>query len=157
MDLIINNLLIPIEKDGMDEYVCAAAQKMQTSAQDLSIIKILSKNLDLRHKEQFVYKLSVVVRINNSYKNKQKFPLYTDQIPAKKHHTAIQDRPIIVGFGPAGMFAALELIEHGLKPIIFERGKKIEERSVDVEQFIKERKLNPESNIQFGECGAGSF
>jgi hypothetical protein len=55
------------------------------------------------------------------------------------------------------MFAALELVEHGLKPIIFERGKKIEERSVDVQRFIKERQLNPESNIQFGEGGAGSY
>ena len=62
-----------------------------------------------------------------------------------------------MGFGPAGMFAALELIACGLKPRIFERGKKIEERSIDVETFIRERRLNPESNIQFGEGGAGSY
>ena len=55
------------------------------------------------------------------------------------------------------MFAALELIDHGIKPLIFERGKKIEERSVDVQRFIKERVLDPESNIQFGEGGAGSY
>jgi len=64
---------------------------------------------------------------------------------------------IIIGFGPAGMFAALELIDYGVKPLIFERGKKIEERSMDVQRFIKERKLDPESNIQFGEGGAGSY
>ena len=66
-------------------------------------------------------------------------------------------RPIIIGFGPAGMFAALELLEYGLKPLIFERGKKIEERSIDVQRFINERVLDPESNIQFGEGGAGSY
>ena len=55
------------------------------------------------------------------------------------------------------MFAALELIAYGLKPIIFERGKKIEERSLDVQKFIKEKVLDPESNIQFGEGGAGSY
>lgn len=69
----------------------------------------------------------------------------------------IIERPIIIGFGPAGMFAALELIEYGARPLIFERGKKIEERSVDIQRFIKERRLDPESNIQFGEGGAGSY
>src|SRR4030067_3312115 len=53
--------------------------------------------------------------------------------------------------------AALELIDYGIKPVIFERGKKIEERSIDVQRFIKERVLDSESNIQFGEGGAGSY
>jgi hypothetical protein len=66
-------------------------------------------------------------------------------------------RPIIIGFGPAGMFAALELLERGHKPLIFERGKKIEERSIDIQSFIKGRILNTESNFQFGEGGAGSY
>lgn len=67
------------------------------------------------------------------------------------------NKPIIVGFGPAGMFAALEFIEHGITPIIFERGKKIEDRFIDVQKFINCRELNTESNIQFGEGGAGSY
>jgi len=67
------------------------------------------------------------------------------------------DRPIIIGFGPAGMFAALELIELGYSPLIFERGKSIEERSKDVNNFFLRRELDPESNIQFGEGGAGSY
>jgi len=67
------------------------------------------------------------------------------------------ERPVIIGFGPAGMFAALELLEHGFKPLVFERGKRIEERDIDVQRFINERMLDPESNIQFGEGGAGSY
>ena len=67
------------------------------------------------------------------------------------------NRPIIIGFGPAGIFAALELVDAGARPLIFERGKKIEERSKDVQRFIDERELDPESNIQFGEGGAGSY
>jgi uncharacterized FAD-dependent dehydrogenase len=55
------------------------------------------------------------------------------------------------------MFAALELIDCGYKPLIFERGKKIDERTLDVQRFVKQRELNPESNIQFGEGGAGSY
>jgi len=119
--------------------------------------KILSKALDLRSQEQFYYTLSLVIATDGSYSNKQKFSLYKESVAAEKKAAVMQDRPLVVGFGPAGMFAALELIDRGLKPLIFERGKKIEERSLDVEQFIKERKLNPESNIQFGEGGAGSY
>lgn len=157
MELVISNLFIPIEKDGIDEYLYAASQKMVVDDGDISIVKILSKALDLRKKEQFFYNLSLVISIADTYKNKQKFSLYITPIKGKnqaKHH---QERPIIVGFGPAGMFAALELIEYGLKPIVFERGKKIEERSVDVQRFIRERRINPESNVQFGEGGAGSY
>ena len=65
--------------------------------------------------------------------------------------------PVIIGFGPAGMFASLELIDHGLKPVVFERGKKIEDRSRDISRFLGDRILDPESNIQFGEGGAGSY
>lgn len=148
---------IPIEEDGMDAYVKAASQKMKIGNGTLAIVKILSKALDLRNQEQFFYKVSVVVRIDDGYQNSQKFPVYIEQKEAARNAAHIKARPIIVGFGPAGMFAALELIDCGLKPLIFERGKKIEERSVDVQRFIKKRQLNPESNIQFGEGGAGSY
>ena len=153
---LIITLRIPIEKDGMDEYINAASQKMSTD-EELSILKILSKSLDLRNQEQFFYSLSVVVSIGDSYKNKHNFPEYTEQIKAIRKTANIKDKPIIVGFGPAGMFAALELIDCGYKPLIFERGKKISERSIDIQNFIQNRKLNPESNIQFGEGGAGSY
>lgn len=69
----------------------------------------------------------------------------------------IDDRPIIIGFGPAGIFAALELIDRGIKPIIFERGKRIDQRAIDIQKLIVERVLDTESNIQFGEGGAGSY
>ncbi|MFC1869567.1 dehydrogenase, partial [Thermodesulfobacteriota bacterium] len=138
MELIINNLQIPIEKDGIDEYVNAASQKLKIGEGDISIAKILSKSLDVSNKEQFYYKISLVVSINDSFGNKQNFPVYTEQIKANRKTTNIKDRPIIVGFGPSGMFTALELIDYGIKPVIFERGKKIEKRSVDVQRFIKE-------------------
>ncbi|MBE9536110.1 MAG: dehydrogenase [Proteobacteria bacterium] len=157
MDLIISNLQIPIEKDGIDEYIRAASKKLGMGEGDISIVKILSKALDIRDKEQFYYKVSLVVTTKDSFENGQGFPLYTEEIIAKRQTVNIKERPIIVGFGPAGMFAALELIDHGIRPIIFERGKKIEERSLDVQRFIKERELDPESNIQFGEGGAGSY
>ena len=157
MDLIINNLQIPIEKDGMDEYLRVVSQRLGIGEGDVSIVKILSKALDMRDKEQFYYKLTLVVTAPDGFENGQGFATFTEETIARGKAANIKGRPIIVGFGPAGMFAAIELIDHGIRPIIFERGKKIEERSLDVQSFIQERKLNPESNIQFGEGGAGSY
>jgi len=157
LDLIISNLQIPIEQDRLDQYLLAAAQKMETDPSKISIAKIISKALDLKNQEQFYYKITLVVTVADSFRNRQKYQVYEQAPPNSLTATPAKQRPIIVGFGPAGLFAALELIDAGLKPIIFERGKKIEERTVDVERFIKERDLNPESNIQFGEGGAGSY
>jgi uncharacterized FAD-dependent dehydrogenase len=100
-----------------------------------------------------------VVRTPDSFNNSENLPEYTETKTAdrKSKNRSSKQQPVIIGFGPAGMFAALELIDRGIQPLIFERGKKIEERSVDVQRFLKERTLDPESNIQFGEGGAGSY
>lgn len=66
-------------------------------------------------------------------------------------------RPVVAGFGPCGMFAALVLAEHGFRPIVIERGQQVDERVAAVEKFWKEGVLDPESNVQFGEGGAGTF
>jgi uncharacterized protein len=155
--LILNNLQILIEQDGMEAYLHAVSQKMKVGKGDIGIVKILSKSLELKDKDQFFYMLSLVVSVDDNFINKQNFPVFTESIKDEKKKITMQERPLIVGFGPAGMFAALEFIENGFKPLIFERGKKIEDRSLDVQRFIKERRLDPESNIQFGEGGAGSY
>jgi uncharacterized FAD-dependent dehydrogenase len=67
------------------------------------------------------------------------------------------ERPVVIGMGPCGLFAALILAQMGLKPIVLERGKEVRERTVDTFGFWRKRKLNPESNVQFGEGGAGTF
>jgi uncharacterized FAD-dependent dehydrogenase len=205
LELIISNLRIPVEKDGIDEYVKAASQKLEFGAETIKFSRMLSKSLDMSDKDQFFYDVSVVVTVPDNFDNRQDFPAYnacnckTQETVAtspgrlwSRHmrvnttlHNAgtdksggrglsepqlsihplektekpanIKERPIIVGFGPAGMFAALELLNYGIRPIIFERGKKIEERDIDVQKFVRERELDPESNIQFGEGGAGSY
>ena len=69
----------------------------------------------------------------------------------------IQHRPVVVGFGPCGIFAALLLAQMGFKPIVIERGKKVRERTKDTWGLWRKKELNPESNVQFGEGGAGTF
>ncbi|MFT5676800.1 MAG: putative FAD-dependent dehydrogenase, partial [Paraglaciecola sp.] len=69
----------------------------------------------------------------------------------------IEKRPVVIGFGPCGLFTALILAQMGLKPIILERGKEVRERTKDTFGFWRKRVLNPESNVQFGEGGAGTF
>lgn len=148
---------IPVEEDGREAYIKAASGKLNVSKTAVSIIKILNKSLDMGDKEQFFFDLTLVVNTSDSFDNKDDIPLYTQEIAPERKLRNDADRPVIIGFGPAGMFAALELIEHGIKPIIFERGEKIEVRTRDVQKFKKKRVLDPESNIQFGEGGAGSY
>ena len=157
MNLLLTNLRIPVEKDGMDEYRKAASLKLNIGETAVQIVKVLSKSLDTGNQEQFYYELSLVVHASDSFDNKDNLPAYTEKIAKERTLKSTAERPVIIGFGPAGMFAALELVAHGIKPIIFERGKKLEERSLDVQKFMKEKVLDPESNIQFGEGGAGSY
>lgn len=70
---------------------------------------------------------------------------------------ALANRPVVVGFGPAGMFAALTLAQAGYCPIVIERGSAIKKRKAEVEKFWQTGKLNPECNVQFGQGGAGAF
>ncbi|MCA0440624.1 MAG: FAD-dependent oxidoreductase [Proteobacteria bacterium] len=77
--------------------------------------------------------------------------------PVGQAPAGFQERPVVVGFGPCGIFAALVLAQMGFKPIVLERGKAVRERTQDTWGLWRRRELNPESNVQFGEGGAGTF
>lgn len=156
MNFIVNKIQVPIEEDGLGTYIRALSHKMGISMDRLEIIKILSKDLDLKDQTQFYYRMSFAVQVEGNYRNRIGFSIFEES--EKEPLPQIQgERPVIVGFGPAGMFAALEFVDRGLKPIIFDRGKKIEERHIDVQNFIRKGQLDENSNIQFGEGGAGSY
>jgi len=158
LKLIIPSIKVRIEEDQQENYLIQAADLLNLELSELKIHAILSKSLDIRDKDQFYYRLIIVVEVAGSYHNRRRFEEYFPEVVKQNKPVAEHlFRPIVIGFGPAGMFASLELIKNGYKPIIFERGRKVEERTEDVKNFIVTRKLNPESNIQFGEGGAGTY
>jgi len=111
-------------------------------------VKILRKSLDARRKP-IHYNLQVEVFTEEQLDNE--IPEFAFQDVRDKSHA------LIIGAGPAGIFAALKLIEGGIKPIIIERGKKVRERRRDLAQITRFNTVNPESNYCFGEGGAGTY
>lgn len=124
---------------------------------------IRKKSLDARRGHPFAYLYSVDVECRDEEsalrRLKGKFDALRREAPQEFEvpESSAPKHPVVVGFGPAGMFCALVLARAGLEPIILERGRRVEERVGDVENFCRTRKLNPDSNVQFGEGGAGTF
>lgn len=138
----------------------------EQGCESLKNIIIYRKSPDLRKKSEpyFVYTIDAEVeckvKINKPEitvinKNENLYNYYVSQLSTKAKQ--IDVRPVVVGFGPAGMFATLALVEAGYKPIVLERGQKVENRVKSVKDFHEKGLLNVESNIQFGEGGAGTF
>ena len=141
----------------------AAAKKLRTDAQKLQKLALVKRSVDARKKQDVRFVVTVDVetdgnedkllsRVRDSHVTKA--PKRTYAIPP---HGTLSQRPVVVGFGPAGMFAGLLLARAGLRPIILERGGSVEERQAAVNTFWQMRKLNPSCNVQFGEGGAGTF
>ena len=118
---------------------------------------IYKKSIDARKKDDIFYNYTIDIELKDKRKER-KFEKI-EQVESLKINVNIKNdcHPVIIGAGPAGLFAGLVMVENGVKPIILERGKRIEERIKDVEEFVKNRRFNITSNIQFGEGGAGTF
>ena len=155
MLLKINQIKVPVGKQITTDDI---AKKIHASTNDILSFEIERESLDAREK-QLVYSYTVLAKV----KNPEKYLKRKDVIEGKKvvynnpSKCITQERPIIVGFGPSGMFAGLLLAECGCNPIIIERGKNVDERTNDIQEFFQNGILKQESNIQFGEGGAGTF
>lgn len=160
MKILINEFKInPLKKDVLLDIVSG---KLNINKRDIYEIKIAKESIDARDKTNIKLSYNLILDIkDNKYDhliNGKNIKKYNDEIIELEYKKWDKPyNPVIVGFGPAGMFAALYLSRCNAKPIIIERGSKIEDRVKDVELFLKERKLNTSSNIQFGEGGAGTF
>lgn len=155
----VANIKIRIE-DEQDEVIKKIiCKKMSISPLEIKQVEIIKKAIDARKKDQIVFNYTVHVDVKNQKKVKvgndvQKVIVKKFNLPNKIENV---QSPIIVGFGPAGLMASLALSLQGYKPIVFERGSAVEKRITDIDNFWNHGILNEESNVQFGEGGAGTF
>ena len=145
------------------------ANVLGIAAEEIQYYEIRKQSLDARKKPELYYVYTVDVTLQHQKKEQKILKRHgkngaiteakeeTYRFPVNPSASPIPERPVIVGSGPAGLFCAYLLAKHGYRPILIERGAMVEERKKDVEEFWKTGVLNPSSNVQFGEGGAGTF
>ena len=149
---------VKVKVENKDKLKYEIANKLHTKINNIKSLKILKESIDARKKPIIYYVYEVAVDLYN-YNNIKRTSDIEDYIEEKYELKVTKkiNNPIIVGSGPAGLFAAYMLALNNSNPIIIERGEKIEHRVKSVEEFWKSSKLNINSNVQFGEGGAGTF
>ena len=156
----VRNIRLGID-DSEAKLKTLAAKELGIFEREIVTYTITKKSLDARKKNDIHWLYSIAVEVRNEEralrrtksKNVCPYEKFEYEIPSAK----AEKRPVIVGFGPAGMFAALVLSKAGLRPIVIERGMDAQSRMAAVESFRVGGELNPECNVQFGEGGAGTF
>ncbi len=140
------------------------AAKLSIEEGDILSFSIFRESIDARKKPdvKLVYTVDVTLKseLEKEILSNHKTVLQTPEeevVSPNKGSETLSGRPVVVGFGPCGMFAALTLAENGYRPIVLEQGKPVDERAKDVEEFWETGKLNPTSGVLFGEGGAGTF
>ena len=142
--IVVNNLkLRPGESEKRLQKM--AAQELGMKVEDFTSFTIYKKSLDARRKNDIHFVYAVALTTNKGSEEKI----------AARSKQAVVKRPVVVGFGPGGMFAALLLTKAGLRPIVLERGGDVDSRQQAVDALRTQGVLDPENNVQFGEGGAG--
>lgn len=154
--LRINNIKI-YEDISTEKIFEKALLKNKVNKEDIINWKISKKSIDARDKKNVHYIYSIDIEVKNENKYKNLIKVKKTPLPNIHLGNKINTRPIIVGAGPGGLFAAITLIENGIKPIIIEQGQPVEMRKKTIDNFLNFGKLNTFSNVQFGEGGAGTF
>jgi len=158
----INQLNLQL-KHNLSDIKRKTAKLVGCKIEELDDFHIVKKSIDARKKPDIYISYTVRFSIKDESRVLKKRDSRIQIVEPKKYtfpktgNNVLAHRPIIIGMGPAGLFCGYYLAKHGYKPIILERGKDVEARARDVEEFWNGGKLNPESNVQFGEGGAGTF
>jgi uncharacterized FAD-dependent dehydrogenase len=162
--LRITEFKLPLDHSDADLRT-ALLQRLEISEVELVGFTIFRRGHDARRKSdiQLVYTLDVEVNNEAAVLKRHRKDVHIGVAPDTSYHfvaqapSDLQERPVIIGAGPCGLFAALLLAQMGFRPIILERGKPVRERTKDTWGLWRQGKLDPESNVQFGEGGAGTF
>lgn len=163
--ITIRQIKVEVTKSSNLEIIKKIAKKIKVDFNDISNLVIEKQSLDARDKNEifYVYECSFKVKNESDVLRKNKGNKDLFKMIDKSYHfdkigtIKLNKRPVVVGCGPAGLFSALLLAEKGYKPLIIERGEQVDKRIEDVNSFWKDGKLNKNSNVQFGEGGAGTF
>ena len=153
----IENINMPLDYTIQDLISKCVKKLGIKNAKEIIKIHKLKESIDARDKQNVHYTLNVGVEVKNSKITKRFEQIHVDYSGLSYTKKQISTSPIVVGFGPSGIFCALALSEMGLNPIVIEQGKDVAERTKDVQEFWNSRKLNTYSNVQNGEGGAGAF
>ncbi|HDY83799.1 MAG TPA: NAD(P)/FAD-dependent oxidoreductase [Halieaceae bacterium] len=168
--LRLNEIKLPLNHED-DELAAAIVSKLGINAADLLDFSVFKRSHDARNKSNILLVYQVDAVLNEGMESDLLASLPTNSSVGPTPDTryqfvtranddfpvSTQQRPIVIGFGPCGILAALLLAQMGFKPIVLERGQNVRQRTKDTWDFWRARKLKSESNVQFGEGGAGTF
>ncbi|NDY83727.1 NAD(P)/FAD-dependent oxidoreductase [Orrella sp. NBD-18] len=164
----ITELRLPVHHSP-EELKQAIIQRLNLRSGDLLSFIVFKRSYDARKNSalSFIYTVDVEVKNEQDILRKFSHDAHVKPSPDTEYHFVANAsqvknfssklRPVVIGFGPCGIFAALTLAQMGFKPLVLERGKAVRERTQDTWGLWRKNKLNPESNVQFGEGGAGTF
>lgn len=162
--LRITELKLPLDHSE-NQLKSAIIQRLGINAGQLKSHSIFRRGYDARKRDSITLIYTLDVELENEAVVLARFrdDPHIAPTPDTRYHPVAQapqnlaTRPVVIGFGPCGLFAGLLLAEMGFRPIILERGKPVRERTKDTFGLWRQREFNPESNVQFGEGGAGTF
>ena len=157
--VIIDNIRIPVSC-GDGDIISFAKKKLKQAGieYDECSLYVHKKSVDARKRNDISFVCSAIADTNAEEISAENIRIKkVEEYMITRGDETLSSRPVIIGFGPAGIFAAMALAEAGLKPIVFERGSSVNKRVLAIDNFYKTKELNPDCNIQFGAGGAGTF
>ena len=161
----VRQVKVRVSDNDISKIKMIVAKKIKVNVNEINNIEIVKRSLDARYKPDLFYIYEVDIDINNEKdilnRNKSNNDIsvsFDDRyVMPNKGDIVLDKRIVFVGSGPAGLFCAYLLAKMGYNPLVIERGEKLEDRVLTVENFWNGGKLNKKSNVQFGEGGAGTF
>lgn len=164
MAIRVNNISLNINEDSLATLKQRVAKKLKIKENDFKEFRIVKESIDARKNNDIKFNYAVEIQCDGEDKVISK--AHSDDVKKGEEgykndfilgNRKMNSRPVVIGMGPAGLFAGLLLAQWGYNPLVVERGEEVEKRVKSIDNFWYDRKLNVNSNVQFGEGGAGTF